>query len=275
VTSDVSFWTAGWKPDLLVAVPLVLSGALYCVGLINLWRRSTTGAGVRWSEVTAFAAGWVTLAIALLSPIATMSELLFSIHMTQHELLMLVAAPLLTLGRPLVPMLWALPERWRLKTKGRLGMAAAVRHLTSPFVVFALHTAALWIWHVPFLFEAAVLDDRVHAVQHLSFTGTACLFWWGLLRGRYGRLGYGTAVVYVFATAVHSGGLGALLTLSPQPWYSLYVDRSHHGADALADQQLAGLIMWIPAGAILMLFGLAIFAAWIGEAERRRRVTAR
>jgi putative membrane protein len=198
---------------------------------------------------------------------------LLSVHMTQHELLMLVAAPLLALGRPLVPMLWALPASWRPRIKGTTGLSPALRSITSPVAVFALHAVALWVWHLPVLYEAAVLDDRIHAVQHVSFTATAALFWWGMLRGRYGRLGYGAAVFYVFATAVHSGGLGALMTMSNTPWYPLYVERAHNHGAALVDQQLAGLLMWIPAGVVLTLFALAIFAAWLGEAERRRRLT--
>jgi putative membrane protein len=126
---------------------------------------------------------------------------------------------------------------------------------------------------VPALYEAAVRSDRVHLLQHVSFVGTASLFWWGLLRGRYGRLGYGAAVFYVFATGVHSGGLGALLTFLQRPIYSIYVSRTHaHGVDPLADQQLAGLLMWIPAGVMFLLFGLALFAAWLAEAERRQEL---
>jgi putative membrane protein len=137
-------------------------------------------------------------------------------------------------------------------------------------IVFALHAAALWVWHLPVLYEAAVLDDRIHLIQHVCFTATAALFWWGLIRGRYGRSGYGAAFIYIFATALHSGGLGALLTFSDRPWYELYVQRTP-GGDALGDQQLGGVIMWVPAGIVLMLFGLAMFAAWLGESERRRQ----
>jgi cytochrome c oxidase assembly factor CtaG len=186
--------------------------------------------------------------------------------MTQHELLMLVAAPLLAIGRPMVPMLFALPRQWRSLPNG----AAVVRLASSPFAVFLLHAVALWIWHIPFLYEAAVLDDRIHLVQHVCFAGTAMLFWWGLIRGRYGRLGYGAALIYIFATALHSGGLGALLTFSDRAWYPLYAQRAG-ASEALADQQLAGVIMWVPAGVVMMLFGLALFAAWLGESERRRQ----
>ena len=255
----------GWKPDPIMAVPLAVSFAVYAFGLTRVRPPRI--------EVAAFLAGWVVLVVALLSPIATVSEVLFSVHMTQHELLMLVAAPLITLGRPLVPMLWALPATWRRGLKGGRGLTPVWSRLTSPAVVFVTHAFALWVWHVPALYEAAVLDDRVHAAQHVMFTGTACLFWWGLLRGRYGRVGYGAAVFYVFATAMHSGGLGALFTFATAPIYPLYVHRASHGLDPLVDQQLAGLIMWIPAGAVLMMFGLALLSAWLGEAERRAKVT--
>ena len=252
-----------WKPDIFAASALASSLLLYLTGLVRM-----AGKPPRL-EVNSFVIGWATLALALLSPIATMSEWLFSVHMTQHELLMLVAAPLLAMGRPLVPMLWALPRRWR-TTISSSAPGDALRVASSPFVMFALHAVALWVWHLPALYDAAVLDDRIHLLQHVCFAGTATLFWWGLIRGRYGRSGYGAAFLYIFATALHSGGLGALLAFSSRAWYPLYVQRAA-GADAIGDQQLGGLIMWVPAGVLMMLIGLAMFAAWLGEAERRRQ----
>ena len=258
---DHHVWT--WKPDVFAATALAASALLYVTGL---WRMAATMAAPPRLEITSACIGWLTLAVALLSPIATLSEWLFSMHMTQHELLMLVSAPLLAIGRPLVPMLFAMPARWR----RRIAPPAALRLASSPPFVFLLHAVALWVWHLPVLYEAAVLDDRIHLIQHVCFAGTAALFWWGLIRGRYGRLGYGAAFLYIFATAVHSGGLGALLALSNRAWYGLYVQRAQ-GSDALSDQQLGGLIMWVPAGIVMMLFGLAMFAAWLGESERRRQ----
>ena len=96
-----------------------------------------------------------------------------------------------------------------------------------------------------------------------------------MVHGRYGRQGYGLSVFYVFLTAIHSGALGALLTVAPSPWYSYYVRQgSARQIDPLGDQQLAGLLMWIPAGIIFIVLGLALFAAWMGEAERRVRFGA-
>ena len=103
-----------------------------------------------------------------------------------------------------------------------------------------------------------------------SFFGSAALFWWALVHGRFRRQGYGAAVVWVFTTSLHSGVLGALLTFAPRLWYPIYEERTgRFGLSALEDQQLAGLLMWVPAGFVFLLLGLALFAAWLGESERR------
>src|SRR5437588_564476 len=134
---------------------------------------------------------------------------------------------------------------------------------------FALVAALVW------LDELSEQLFSAHMVQHLSFFGSAALFWWGLAHGRYGRLGYGAAVLYVFATAVHSGVLGALLTFSPRVWYPLYESTaSRFGMTPLEDQQLAGLLMWVPASLVFIAGGLYFFAAWIRESERRAQIFA-
>ncbi|HYE89324.1 MAG TPA: cytochrome c oxidase assembly protein [Vicinamibacterales bacterium] len=260
-----------WKADVYAAAALLSSGALYVAGSWRVLRRAT-GEHRRAlrQAIAAFTIGWAMLGLALLSPIAVVADVLFSWHMTQHELLMLVAAPFIALGRPLAPMVAALPSRLRRPAAHVLSSRAAER-ITTPLAVFLIHAVLLWMWHVPVLFEAAVRDERIHLLQHVSFAGSACLFWWTMLHGRYGRTGYGVAVFYVFATAIHSGSLGALAAFSERPWYPLYVQSAAHTHDALVDQQLAGLIMWIPSGVTMMLFGLGIFAAWLGHAEHRRQ----
>ena len=254
---------------------MLATGALYVAGVSRLRARAGRGRGVRSWQLGAFAAGWIALVLALLSPVAAISEVLFSVHMTQHEILILVAAPLLVLGRPIVPFLWALSPRWRLRigtwSRNRY-WSAAWKALTGPLVVWLLHGLALWVWHLPALYQAALGSAAIHAIEHTCFLATACLFWWALIHGRYGRVGYGVAVVFVFATAVHSEALGALLTFAPRVWYPLYAMRSSAtGLDALEDQRLAGLIMWIPFGVIFLILGLGLFAAWLGEAERRAK----
>jgi len=194
-------------------------------------------------------------------------------HMVQHELLMRIGAPLLIVGRPIVPWLWGLPGRMRPSAGAGLQAqpaAAAWRFATTPIVAWMLHALAVWAWHLPALYEAAVVSEAIHALQHATFVGTAALFWWGLVYGRYGRAAYGASALYVFATMVHTGILGALFALSTAPYYAIYRDRAAAaGVDAVADQQLAGLFMWIPAGIVLTGCGLALMFAWLSEAERR------
>ena len=264
-----------WDMHPLVVVPLLLTALLYACGLIRLWTRAGTGRGISAWSAASFAAGWLTMAIAIVSPVAWMSEILFSVHMTQHTLLMLVAAPLLTFGQPGLAWLWAFDDAARERIAAPFRSArlqSAWRTFTTPLSVFLLQTAALWLWHIPSWYEAALRSSGIHAVEHLCLVLTGSLFWWAMVRGRYGRMGYGLAVLYVFITAVHSGTLGALLTIAPAPWYNAYVTQAAAwGVDALDDQQLAGLLMWIPAGVIFIILGLALMAAWIGESERRVR----
>jgi len=267
-----------WDVHPLIVIPLLLSALCYGVGIARLWTRAGAGNGItRWAAAS-FTTGWLMMAVALVSPVAWLSEILFSVHMTQHTLLMLVAAPLLAFGQPLFAYLWIAGPARRERVAAVLrkdGVVASWRVLTSPLTVFLLQAIALWIWHLPTLYEAALRSDAVHALQHLSFVLTAAMFWWAVVYGRYGRQGYGVSVLYVFLTAVHSGALGALLTVSPSPWYRWYVGHGDvWGIDALGDQQLAGILMWIPAGAVFIVLGLALFAAWMGEAERRVRLSS-
>jgi cytochrome c2 len=194
--------------------------------------------------------------------------------MVQHELLMAIAAPLLVLGRPLVPWVWALPAGWR-RPIGRLTASTPVRTgwdgLTSPGVAWTLHAVAIWGWHLPGLFEASLRSETVHALQHASFLGTGLLFWWTVLERRHGRLGWPGAVIALFTTAMHTGLLGALLTFSSRLWYPIYAPATAAwGLTPLEDQQLAGLIMWIPGGLPYLVAALALLASWLGEPGRRR-----
>jgi putative membrane protein len=253
--------------NVLVVLVMATSLALYFRGVAHI-------RPARW-ETPAFLLGWATIAAALLSPIDTLSDVLFSVHMTQHELLMIVAAPLLVAGRPFAAVLWGMPVRARDQFAGlmrRRIVLSTWRRLTGPVTVLVLHGVVLWVWHIPRYFEAALKNDAIHAMQHLMFFITAALFWWSLIHGRYGKVGYGVAVFFVFATSMHTSILGALLTFATRLWYPMYAHRAPH---PLEDQQLAGLIMWIPAGVIFMIAGLALFAAWIGESERRVRIAER
>lgn len=278
--SDLSH---AWSFEPLVVVALLASAALFVTGAIRLWRKSGTGHGIRYWEAVAFAAGWISLFIALVSPLHAWGRVLFSAHMTQHEVLMLVAAPLFVLGRPLIAFTWAIPVRWsrRAGVIAKTGwLNGAWRFLTIPFVAWLVHAIALWTWHIPKLFDAVLKYETVHTLQHFSFFASALLFWWALIHGRQGVMGYGAAVLYVFTTSLHSGLLGAVITFSRSVWFPSYLGLTESwGLTPLEDQQLGGLIMWIPASLVYIFSGLALFAGWLRESEaqviRRERAMAK
>ena len=255
-------WTA-WRFDPGIVIPLAAAAVLYVRG-------ARTSRGISIRQMLLFAAGYVVLALALISPLHAAGEVLFSAHMVQHEVLMLVAAPLLALSRPLIALLWGLPLPVR-RMLGHLAkwrpFEAGWRAITSPLVAWLLHAIALWLWHAPVLFQATLTSEWVHALQHSSFLGSALLFWWSLFYVR-GEAGYGAGVLYVFTTAVHTSILGALLTFAPIIWYPAYSQRAlAWGVSPVADQQIGGLIMWIPAGLVYLAAGLALFAAWLRESD--------
>jgi putative membrane protein len=267
-TAEVLRWWS-WEP--ITIALLAITAVLYTLGSVRIWSAAVCRRSI------AFTIGWLALVIALLSPLDNLGEILFSAHMAQHEMLMIVAAPLIVLGRPLIAFLWALPANWR-TTIGHWAQSAPVARswhfLTAPLVATILHAIALWIWHLPSWYEATLRSDFIHALQHTSFLLTAALFWWAMIHGRYGRIGYGVAVMYVFITAAHSGALGALIAFSPHVLYPIYQSRTAlWGLDPIEDQQLAGIIMWIPAGVLMTILAVALFAAWLGEAERRVKLT--
>jgi cytochrome c oxidase assembly factor CtaG len=224
-------------------------------------------------EAAAFAGGWLGLFVALVSPLHRLGGVLFSAHMAQHELLMAIAAPLLVLGRPLVAFLWAIPISWRRAAGAWAGIPpvnVTWAFLTLPLVAWTLHAIAIWLWHAPALYQATLNSEAFHTLQHVSFLGTALLFWWALLQTREGRLGRPTAMLYLFTTSVHTSLLGALLAFSSALWYPLYGSSTMAwGLTPLEDQQLAGLIMWVPAGLAYLVATLAIAASWLKEPAPR------
>jgi putative membrane protein len=262
--------------NVLLVVVAVAAIATYLRGAVRLRGATSSGAVLRHWEIAAFLSGWGVIFIALLSPLARWSDIRFSMHMTQHELLILIAAPLMVIGRPMAAALWAFAPAPRRRLQRVIAGGRGLRFLMHPMAVVLIHGVTLWVWHIPLFFEAALAHEGIHAFQHLTFFGTAALFWWTLVHGRFGRLGYGAAVFFVFVTMMHSGVLGALLTFSRREIYPTHAARTLEvGGSPLGDQQLAGLLMWVPAGAIMLVVALALFAAWLGAIERRAAATAK
>jgi putative membrane protein len=267
---------AGGFPVTL-AVLLALSVLLYARGLARLWEHVHARRELVWRAV-AFSVGLLTLGVALLSPLDLLANRSFAAHMVQHEALMLISAPLLVVGRALPTFLWALPHDARLRV-GRATKAIWLRRswdvLTAPLTAWWLHALALWLWHAPRFFNAALASPLVHDWQHASFLVTALIFWHALLR-HAAHAARGMAIVYLFTTTIHTGVLGALLTFARQPLYA-GLDQGlgeYFGLTALEDQQLGGLIMWVPGALVYVGVALLLLARWIGNPDAPRRVEA-
>lgn len=256
-----------WSFEPGIVVPLIVLGVWYARGAYVL--RSRSGHAPRGTSIAAFTAGWLTLVLALVSPVHEISEQLFSMHMVQHELLMALAAPLLVAARPGPALLWALRPRAR-KALARVVRSGPIsrtwRALTAPVAAWLVQGIVIWAWHIPALFEATLRSDAVHAVQHVAFLGSAITFWWSIVHGR--RATRGLAILSLFTTAVHTGVLGALMTFARTPWYPAYgAGPAAWGLTPIADQQLAGLIMWIPASLAYLVATLTTAYQWLRESE--------
>jgi len=240
-------------------------GAVYLRGVRGRRRRGLARPSA--GSVTAMLAGLTIAALILDGPFDAIADQLFWVHMLQHLALISVVAPLVVLGEPVRTFEEVLPMAVRRaagRVEGRLWArdGAARRSATTGLL---MSTLALLMWHTPLAFQAALADNRVHAVEHFTLLVTAIVFWWPILtRGLRRRIGDGFAIVEVMIATIVMTALGALLTFSPTIWYPAYaVAERAHGIGALADQQAAGLLMWIPSGILYLVIVGFLFVRWI------------
>jgi putative membrane protein len=259
-------WPQAWDWDPLILLTLGTAAWIYCRGLTRLWAQVGVGTKVSRLQRGTYLGSLLVVFVALLSPLDALAEELSSFHMIQHMLLIAVAAPLFVFGSPGLVLAWGLPEIWHGKG-GALGRFvfripnSAI--LRQPLLVWGLFAATLWIWHHPVIYQSALRDPLVHDAQHLSFFIVACLFWRKCLDPLSNRrLSLIVAIPYLFATSVQASALGVFLALSPVVWYEEYVTRTGlWGLTPLEDQQLAGLIMWMPACLAYPLVAAILFGS--------------
>ena len=248
---------------------IALLGVIYFRGQLRLRRRSSAGIqsmrGAIW-----FWSGWIALAAALSPPLESITGVSFAAHMAQHEILMLFAAPLLVLARPQGVLIWGLPDALQ---RGAIGLTTSrsLRGVTSalctPLGAWIFHAVVLWGWHLPAAFQATLVSEPMHWLQHSSFFLAALVFWYSVLTPGARSERAGAAFLSVFTTAMHTSVLGALLTFSQVLWYPAY--GGYAGLSALEDQQLGGLIMWVPGGAMFLIAAIAMGARWMSALEER------
>lgn len=262
-------WRA-WNADPAIIGALVLAGAVYGVGWRRLQRAARPPVAAR--HAASFAAALALLAAALLSPLDALAGTLLSAHMVQHLILLLVAPPLLAFARPGLVLRVGLPPSARTQTGRWARMLRPVtRWPNQPLSVLVVSTVAMWAWHVPALYDAAVLNPFLHAAEHLSFLGGEFLFWRLVIDpSPRRRLSYPGAMLLTFGVLLQGAALGALITLSPTLLYPIYRSTAAMwGTTALNDQHLAGALMWIPPGGAYLVTIVALAARWFHQMDRR------
>ncbi|MGH2503348.1 MAG: cytochrome c oxidase assembly protein [Ktedonobacterales bacterium] len=263
-----NLWLA-WTLDLSLLIPLaiILGGYLYAIGPAR--RRWNLGEAATRAQITYFTLGWAALTLSLVSPLDTLGdEYLFSAHMIQHMIIAVVAPPLLLMGIP----------RWLAELPLRTeGARTVARWLANPIVAFGVFQADIWLWHAPALYDLTLSNDTVHILEHLTFLIFGLMYWLPILSPTpmIPRISRGFAILYLFVGCQPMVALGALLTFAAHPLYTPYIDAPRvWGLSPLGDQQLGGLIMWLPTNIPYLIALSAAFFLWVGDRDRAEREAA-
>ena len=229
-------------------LPLWLSALLMLAAWVLYLLGSRRVPPRRW-DTACFHLALLLSVLAIFGPLDDWAQTSASWHMTQHMLFILVIGPFAALARPL--------PQWR-GVLGRVGQplwTGLLRGARHPGALALLHGAVIWIWHVPRLYQLALDNLWWHAIEHACFLLSAWLFWWAVLHAPARQAPQ--ALLAILLTLMHTGLLGALLTFAPAPFYG--------DARSLADQQLAGLLMWVPGGLLYLLGAGWVAWRWLGR----------
>lgn len=261
---DLNFWLTGWNlaPSLLVGAILIVG--LYCYALGPYHRRYYAAIPLKRSQTVAFFLGVLIMLLALISPLDALGDdYLFSAHMLQHLCLTTFGPPLLLVGTP----------GWMLERllNNRL-LFGVLKVLTWVPLIFLLYNADFLIWHIPPLYNSTLENETIHIFEHLTFIVLGILSWWPIFSPspKLPRLSLGGQVLYIFLNGMPAVLLGAGLTFM-QPLYAPYLsDPLVWGISHSVDQQLGGLIMWIPVNLFYIVIMSVLFIRWMQKQEARQ-----
>lgn len=261
-----------FTPSAWLLLPLAAWALLYVLGLSRLWRRAGAGTGVSVGAVATAAAGVLVLLLSTTWPLDAYGEWSLAAHIAQHMLLLAFVPPMLLAGQPPAVAAHALPSRLAGRLHGVLGTAAA-RAASSLTAASVAHGAVLWAWHLPVATTAAIESDPVHWAMHGSFLAAGLWLWAAMWRRiRDPEVGAGAGIVAMVAVMMQMGFLGALLTFSTRPLYPIYTARAPRlGLDAMADQQLAGVLMWVPSCIPYLVGAMWLLSQGFARLGRRTR----
>ena len=271
-----------WEWRIEIVLALVVAGTLYALGWWRLRRlrrgRSRDRGRVATNgRLVAYLGGLVILGVALMSPIDVLASQFFFMHMIQHLLLVMIVPPLLWLASPFPFVMWGLPSRAR----GRVGaffsrrssFRRRLRTFTAPGIAWMLYVAFLLGWHDPNAYQAALQDELVHDLEHLTFFITAVLFWWHVIYAPpyiHKRLPRGARIAYVLAAIPPTMAAGAAIAFSGQPVYPYYAGVPRlWGISVMQDQMLGGVIMWVPGSMMYIAAALILISRWVQDEDAK------
>lgn len=255
-----------WQPSVIIGMVLITGGYLYLTGPV---RKRYGFEPVSGGKALSFLLGLDIMFLALVSPLDQLGDTyLFSAHMVQHLCLTMVGPPLILIGTP----------EWFIRPIERnKALFSIARLLTFPAVAFALFNCDFFLWHAPALYDATLVNNNLHILEHLTFIIFGLLNWWPIFSPspRLPRLPFGGQILYLFLSGMPSVLLGAGLTFAP-PLYAPYIAAPRiWGISAVTDQQLGGLIMWIPVNIMYIAMMSIIFLRWMQKKEKEQSAQER
>ncbi len=262
----LNFWLTqwNWQPSIIIGTIVVIGLYIYAVGPLR--ERYHLGKPVRTVRAVAFFLGVYFIFLALISPIDELGDYyLFSAHMVQHLFLTIVGPPLIVAGLPA----WLLQPLLKKRILFSIG-----RFFTYPGIAFVIFNANFWLWHAPPLYDATLYDPTLHLLEHVSYIVTGVLYWWPVfspLSEGWPRLSMGGQLLYIFLGGMPTILLGAGLTFTP-PLYEPYIHAPRiWGLSPATDQQLGGLIMWVPANVSYIIVASVLFLRWMHAQDNKQR----
>lgn len=261
-----TFWLTqwNWQPSIIIGTALIIGLYLYAVGPLR--KKYHPGEEAKMSQMLMFLLGVMAIFLSLFSPLDKLGDdYLFSAHMVQHLILTVVGPPLMVLGTPG----WLIQPLLRYPVILRIG-----KFLTYPAIAFVLYNIDFWLWHAPVLYDATLVNEKVHILEHLTFIVFAIIYWWPIFSPvkELPRLSIEGQILYMFLGGMPTVALGAGLTFAP-PLYEPYIHAPRvWGLSPATDQQLGGLIMWIPGGLISIVTVSILFIRWMLLQDAKQRM---
>lgn len=269
VNIGLDFWLTQWNldPSILIGTALIIGLYLYAIGPYR--KRRFPQEPIRTGQTIAFLSGMLIMFLALVSPLDELGDsYLFSAHMVQHLILTIIGPPLLLLGTP----------EWIVKPALHNKVVFKVaKFFTFPVVAFVLYNIDFWLWHAPPLYNATLENQTIHIIEHLTFLFFGLCYWWPIFSPSKDLppLSIGGQILYLFLSGMPSVLLGAGLTFTP-PLYAPYIAAPRiWGISAPTDQQLGGLIMWIPVSIFYIVIMSILFIRWMLQQEAKQQAAER